>query len=88
MFRKYSEQGLLDLDDWWWLITPYAGYSSYVQYVDTDGMLLYDDAYHGSGGVRPALYVDSEIEVEVDLLFVRTDKKDENGLYFIRSKTR
>ena len=27
MFRKYSEQGLLDLDDWWWLITPYAGNS-------------------------------------------------------------
>lgn len=28
MFRKYSEQGLLDLDDWWWLITPYAGLST------------------------------------------------------------
>ena len=25
MFRKYSEQDLLALDDWWWLITPYAG---------------------------------------------------------------
>lgn len=23
MFRKYSEQDLLALDDWWWLITPY-----------------------------------------------------------------
>lgn len=28
MFRKYSEQGLLDLDDWWWLITPNAGYAN------------------------------------------------------------
>lgn len=26
MFRKYSEQDLLALDDWWWLITPHAAY--------------------------------------------------------------
>ena len=29
MFRKYSEQDLLALDDWWWLITPYAGNADY-----------------------------------------------------------
>ena len=28
MFRKYSEQDLLALDDWWWLITPHAGYAN------------------------------------------------------------
>jgi len=66
MFRKYSEQGLLDLDDWWWLITPYAGFSSIARYVYTDGTLDYSSACYGFGGVRPALYVESEIEVELE----------------------
>ena len=64
MFRKYSEQGLLDLDDWWWLITPYAGTLYYARYVHTGGTLHYTNAYLDYGGVRPALYVESEIEVE------------------------
>lgn len=25
MYEKYADQDLLELDDWWWLITPYAG---------------------------------------------------------------
>ena len=66
MFRKYSEQGLLDLDDWWWLITPCAGNSHYMRYVNTDGTRCSDNAYSVGWGVRPALYVDSEIEVEVE----------------------
>jgi len=66
MFRKYSKQGLLDLDDWWWFITPGAGRTNYVRFVDTDGTLNSNHAYYGSGGVRPALYVESEIEVEVE----------------------
>lgn len=66
MFRKYSEQGLLDLDDWWWLITPYAGSSYDARFVYADGTLSYNIAYDGSGGVRPALYVESEIEVELE----------------------
>jgi len=66
MFRKYSEQGLLDLDDWWWLITPYAGSSNYARRVDTGGTLNYGHAYDGTRGVRPALYVESEIEVELE----------------------
>lgn len=65
MFWKHSEQGLLDLNDWWWLITPYAGYSDYVRYVCTDGTLYHNDADGGYRGVRPALYVESEIEVEL-----------------------
>jgi len=67
MFRKYSEQGLLDLDDWWWLITPCAGCSYHARIVYTDGTLDNYYAHGGSGGVRPALYVESEIEVELEL---------------------
>jgi hypothetical protein len=66
MFRKYSEQGLLDLDDWWWLITPSAGCSHIARAVGTGGALDDYYAYYGSGGVRPALYVESEIEVELE----------------------
>jgi len=66
MFRKYSEQGLLDLDDWWWLITPYAGRSDYARFVYTGGALDSDHAYSGYRGVRPALYVESEIKVELE----------------------
>lgn len=68
MFRKYSEQELLDLDDWWWLITPYAGtgYSSNARHVSTGGTLNNHRAYRAHGGVRPALYVESEIEVELE----------------------
>lgn len=28
MYEKYADQDLLELDDWWWLITPYAGGAS------------------------------------------------------------
>lgn len=69
MLRKYSEQDLLELDDdWWWLITPYAGtsYSSNARHVSTGGTLINHRVYRGSGGVRPTLYVESEIEVEVE----------------------
>jgi len=72
MFRKYSEQGLLDLDDWWWLITPSAGNSYDVRGVNAVGELRYGGAYYAGGGVRPALYVESDIEVELE--------EDENDL--------
>jgi hypothetical protein len=66
MFRKYSEQGLLAPHDWWWLITPLAGTLSYVRFVRAVGTLDDNYAYYGTGGVRPALFVESEIEVEVE----------------------
>jgi hypothetical protein len=67
MFKKYSEQGLLDLDDWWWLITPYAGSAYGARHVNTGGTLYYTNAYIGGyRGVRPALYVESEIKVELE----------------------
>lgn len=66
MFRKYYVQGLLDLNNWWWLITPDAGSTYSARYVDTDGSLKYMHACYGIRGVRPALFVESEIEVEVE----------------------
>ena len=66
MFEKYSEQGLLDLDDWWWLITPSAGDANYARYVYADGILNSANACYSYGGVRPALLVESEIAVEVE----------------------
>lgn len=54
---------------WWWTATPYSGlddYNSRVRYVYTDGSSYSNDAFNGSGGVRPALYLKSEILVSVD----------------------
>lgn len=61
LVRKYYDAGLLEIDDWEWTITPYAGYAYGVRYVYSDGGLGWDFAYLGDGGVRPALFVDSEI---------------------------
>ena len=66
MFRKYSEQDLLALDDWWWLITPYAAYSNYARHVSTDGSLNCGYAYYGDLGVRPAFYVESGITLSLE----------------------
>lgn len=61
LVRKYYDAGLLEIDDWEWTITPYAGYASGVRGVYSDGSLGWNYAYLGDGGVRPALFVDSEI---------------------------
>ena len=66
MFRKYSEQDLLALDDWWWLITPYASYSNYARYVYTDGGPNNGRAYFGNLGVRPAFYMESGITLSLE----------------------
>jgi len=65
-FEKYAEKDLLELDDWWWLITPYAGYSYYARLVGTDGALYYYHAYVGGGGVRPAFRLESGIEIVLE----------------------
>lgn len=72
LVRKYYDAGLLEIDDWEWTITPDAGDASYARIVYTDGGLYSDYAWTGYGGVRPALFVDSEIclsleQDEVDL---------------------
>ena len=61
LVRKYYDAGLLEIDDWEWTITPNAGNAYYVRNVYSDGSLDWNYAYSGSYGVRPALFVDSEI---------------------------
>lgn len=61
LVRKYCDAGLLQIEDWEWTITPYAGYAYYVRNVGSDGYLYDGGAWNGHYGVRPALFVDSEI---------------------------
>jgi hypothetical protein len=62
-FQKYANRCLLDLDAWWWLITPVANYAIYTQLAYPSGM-VYSEFTHSTRGVRPALYLDSETLVE------------------------
>lgn len=64
LFLKYK--ALLALDDWWWLVTPSAGYARNARRVDAGGSLRSDYAYYGYGGVRPAFFVESGIILESD----------------------
>lgn len=64
MFLKYKAR--LDLDDWWWLVTPYAGIAYDARIVSTDGSLDYYSAYYASYGVRPAFFAESGIILESD----------------------
>lgn len=73
LVRRYYDAGLLEIDDWEWTITPNAGLADSARYVSTDGRLGGSYAWSGGNcGVRPALFVDSEIclsleQDEVDL---------------------
>lgn len=72
LVRKYYDAGLLEIDDWEWTITPSAGDAGHARNVDTGGGLGNGHAWLGYSGVRPALFVDSEIclsleQDEVDL---------------------
>lgn len=55
------------LGESWWLATPYsterAGYPSLVRVVISDGTLGSISAYIGNYGVRPALYLESDMEI-------------------------
>ena len=72
MYEKYADQDLLELDEWWWLITPYAGDAYYARLVLSVGSLNYSGAYDGNYGVRPAFFVESDVEVSQ-----RTDEEKE-----------
>lgn len=65
LVRKYYDAGLLEIDDWEWTITPYAGGAGGVRLVCSGGGLR-SSAYGGRGGVRPAFFVDSEICLSLD----------------------
>lgn len=65
LVRKYYDAGLLEIDDWEWTITPYAGRAYDVRFVDSGGGLDWGRAYYGRG-VRPAFFVDSEICLSLD----------------------
>lgn len=72
LVRKYYDAGLLEIDGWEWTITPYAGNASNARIVYAGGSLNNSNAWIGYYGVRPALFVDSEIclsleQDEVDL---------------------
>lgn len=64
LFLKYK--ALLALDDWWWLVTPYAGNAYYARGVNTDGSLNSNYACCGCYGVRPAFFAESGIILESD----------------------
>lgn len=64
LFLKYK--ALLALDDWWWLVSPRAGYAGDARVVDTDGSLSYNCAHGGYLGVRPAFFAESGIILESD----------------------
>ena len=66
LVRKYYDAGLLEIDDWEWTITPYAGSAYGARYVYTDGSLDYNIAYYGNDGVRPAFFAESGIILESD----------------------
>ena len=66
MYEKYADQDLLELDDWWWLITPYASNAYTARGVSAGGSLYNSDAYRGTYGVRPAFFVESGITLSVE----------------------
>lgn len=72
-------------EGWWWLATPYsterAGYPSLVRSVNSDGALYSDGAGYGSVGVRPALYLKSDISVSLDGNDESTIEVSEEELY-------
>ena len=82
LVRKYYDAGLLEIDDWEWTITPYAGYADYVRYVYSDGGLSNTYAWGGDLGVRPAFFVDSEI-----CLFLEPDEVELSDAALLREFT-
>lgn len=72
-------------EGWWWLATPYsterAGYPSLVRVVDSDGTLGNGYAYYGAYGVRPALYLKSDISASLDGNDESTIEVSEEELY-------
>lgn len=84
LIRKYYDAGLLEIDDWEWTITPYAGGAGSVRFVTSGGRLGagHRRAWGGYGGVRPAFFVDSEI-----CLFLEPDEVELSDAALLREFT-
>lgn len=82
MIRKYYDAGLLEIDDWEWTITPYAGNATGVRIVHPGGNLYNRNAWNGRSGVRPAFFVDSEI-----CLFLEPDEAELSDAALLREYT-
>ena len=75
---EYTDSSLNASSPWyWWLRTPYAGYSNYARGVRPGGTLSSDSTtFDGSRGVRPAL--------ELPLTVMVSDSPDTDGAYIIQ----
>ena len=82
LVRKYYDAGLLEIEDWEWTITPYAGNAYSVRHVYSVGYLDYGNAWYGDYGVRPAFFVDSEI-----CLFLEPDEVELSDAALLREFT-
>lgn len=82
LVRKYCDAGLLQIEDWEWTITPNAGYACDVRHVTSGGCLSGRNAWNGDYGVRPALFVDSEI-----CLFLEPDEVELSDAALLREFT-
>lgn len=70
----YTSSSFNTSSSWyWWLRTPYSGYSYIVRIVNTSGALNDSFAYNGPGGVRPLCNLKSDILV--------SDNKNSRGNY-------
>ena len=73
---EYTNSSLNANAGWyWWLRTPYSGYSYYVRTVYTDGSLSYNCACYGDRGVSPAYVLLSSLTV--------SDSPDTDGCYVL-----
>lgn len=55
------------LDRWWWTLTRWSASDSFdVRSVSTDGSLGIDDAYYSGRGLRPALFLSSDLLISDD----------------------
>lgn len=70
----YTSSSFNTSSSWyWWLRTPYSGFSFFVRDVDSSGALHYFSAFSGHWGVRPLCNLKSDILV--------SDNKNSRGNY-------
>ena len=82
-YRRHRDI-LPPIGKWWWTATPYSGlddYNSRVRNGYTDGSSDNYYACYGSNGVRPALYLKSDISVSLDGNDESTIEVSEEELY-------